>query len=148
MTTNTDLSRGMSKKVIHAQPQRAKDDHFKLVPEVLYEHADLKAEVFTCKATSILPQALTPGSVLFTFPNKTFDHRTAAYRLIKEQISPLVQFCPLSLYNQKANGDLLSEAKFDKAEDAKLAISQGITHQDIIYKANAAKDNSEGKLTH
>jgi hypothetical protein len=138
----------MSKKVINAQPQRAKDDHFKLVPEVLYEHADLKAEVLTRTATSILQQALTPGSVLFTFPNKTFAHRTAAYRLIKEQISPLVQFRPLSLYNQKANGDLLLEAKFDKAEDAKLAISQGITHQDIIYKANAAKDNSEGKLTH
>ncbi|KAK4519254.1 uncharacterized protein ATC70_009486 [Mucor velutinosus] len=153
MTTTSDLSwvkvlsRGLSKKVTNAQPQRAKDDQFKLIPEVLYEHKDLKAEVLTRKATAILQQDLTPGSVLFTFPSKTFEHRTAAYRLIKEQISPLAQFRPLSLYHQKANGDLLLEAKFDNFEAAKLAISHGITHREVVYKATAAKDNNEGKLT-
>ncbi|GAN11771.1 hypothetical protein MAM1_0922d11363 [Mucor ambiguus] len=129
MATTTDLSwvqvltKGQSKKVINAQPQRAKDDQFRMIPEVLYEHDDLKAEVLTRKATTILQQALTPGSVLSKFP-------------------------PLSLYHQKANGDLLLEAKFDNFEDAKLAISHGITHQNVVYKATAAKDNSEGKLTH
>ncbi|KAK4510019.1 uncharacterized protein ATC70_006188 [Mucor velutinosus] len=108
MATTTDLSwfqvlsRGHSKKVINAQPQRAKDDKFKLVPEGLYEHDDLKAEVLTRKAAVILQQALTPGSVLFAFPNKTFDHPSR----------------------------------------------QGITYQNIVFKATAAKDNSEGRLTH
>ncbi|KAL7310776.1 hypothetical protein PS15m_010229 [Mucor circinelloides] len=142
------LSRGLSKKVINAQPQRAKDDAYKLIPEVLYEHEDLKAEVLTRKATAILQQALTPGSVLFTFPNKTFDHRTAAYRVIQEQISVNVQFRPLSLYHQKLNGDLLVEAKFDTFDDTKRAIHTGITYREVVYKATAAKDNSEGKLTH
>jgi len=54
----------------------------------------------------------------------------------------------LSLYHQKANGDLLLEAKFDRLEDAKLASRQGITYQNIVFKATAAKDNSEGRLTH
>ncbi|KAK4520191.1 uncharacterized protein ATC70_008438 [Mucor velutinosus] len=100
MATTTDLSwiqvlsRGQSKKVINAQPQRAKDDQFQLVPEVLYEHDDLKAEVLTRKAAAILQQALTPGSVLFTFPSKTFAHRTEAYRLIKEQIFPWFSLGP------------------------------------------------------
>lgn len=114
MPTTTDLSwvqvlsRGQAKKVTNAQPHRANGDKFKLISEVLYEHEDLKAEeVLTRKAAAILQNALTPGSVLFTFPNKTFDHRTEAYHLIKEQVSPLVQFRPLSLYNQKSNRDLL-----------------------------------------
>ncbi|KAK4518753.1 ubiquinol-cytochrome c reductase core subunit 1 [Mucor velutinosus] len=154
MATTTDLSwvtvlsRGLSKKVINAPQQRAKDDHFKLIPEVMFEHEDLKAEVLTRKATAILQQALTPGSVLFTFPNKLFVHRTTAYRLIQEQIAASVQFRPLSLYHQKSTGDLLVEAKFDSPEDAKRAINNGITHGDVVYKATAVKDNSEGKLTH
>lgn len=113
MPTTTDLSwvqvlsRGQAKKVTDAQPHRANGDKFKLIPEVLYEHEDLKAEVLTRKAAAILQNALTPGSVLFTFPNKTFDHRTEAYHLIKEQVFPLVQFRPLSLYNQEGIRDLL-----------------------------------------
>ncbi|KAL7326113.1 hypothetical protein PS15p_208501 [Mucor circinelloides] len=156
MSATTDLSwvkvlsRGLSKKAINAQaqPQRARDDAFKLIPEVLYEHEDLKAEVLTRKANATLQQALTPGSVLFTFPNKTFDHRTAAYRVIQEQILANVQFRPLSLYHQKPNSDLLVEAKFDIVEDTKRAIHAGITYKEVVYKATAAKDNSEGKLTH
>ncbi|KAL9539061.1 hypothetical protein MBANPS3_010494, partial [Mucor bainieri] len=142
------LSGGHSKKVTNAQPTRATDDKFRLIPEVIYEHDDLRVEVLTRKAAAILQQALTHGSVLFTFPNKTFDHRTEAYRLIKTQISPLVQFRPLSLYHQKSSSDLLLEAKFDNSEDAQLAISHGITHNEIVYKASVVKDNNEGQLTY
>ncbi|KAL9536796.1 hypothetical protein MBANPS3_012360 [Mucor bainieri] len=154
MSTSPDLSwvqvlsRGQSKKVINTQPRRVPDDRFKMVPKVLYEHEDLKAEVLTRKATAILQQALTAGSVLFTFPNKTFDHRTTAYRMIKEQLSADVQFRPLSLYHQKPNGDLLVEAKFSSQEATQRALRLGITHQDVVYKATAVKDNSEGTLTH
>ncbi|KAL7329742.1 hypothetical protein PS15p_204788 [Mucor circinelloides] len=142
------LTRSLSKKVINTQPQRVKDDAFKLISEVLYEHEGLKAKDLTCKDTAVLQQALTPGSVLFTFSNKTFDHLTAAYRVIQEQISANVQFRPLSLYHQKPNGHLLAEAKFDTVEDTKRAIHTGITYKKVVYKATAAKENSEGKLTH
>ncbi|EPB86519.1 hypothetical protein HMPREF1544_06686 [Mucor circinelloides 1006PhL] len=127
------LSRGLSRKAINAQSQRAKD---------------LTAKGLTRKATAILQQALTPGPVLSTFPNKTFGHRTVAYRVIQEQFSVNVQFRPLSLYHQKPNGGFLAEAKFDKIEDTKRAIHTGIIYKEVVYKTTAVKDSSEGKLTH
>lgn len=87
----------------------------------------MKAKTLTRKVTAILQQALIPGPVLFTFPNKTFGHRTVVYRVIQEQFSVNVQFRPLSLYHQKPNGGFLAEAKFDTFQDTKRAIHTGIT---------------------
>ncbi|KAG1109832.1 hypothetical protein G6F42_015528 [Rhizopus arrhizus] len=95
MTAVTDLSSinvlspGLSKKIIKAQRQRAIDDAFKFIPKVLlYEYENLKHEVHNRNATTaILRQVLAPGSVLLAFRNKTFDQRTAVYRVIQEQIS-------------------------------------------------------------
>lgn len=51
----TVFSRGLAKKVINAHKRsKTTEDTFKLIPEVIYEDNQLKSEILTRKATSIL----------------------------------------------------------------------------------------------
>ncbi|KAG2189522.1 hypothetical protein INT46_009261, partial [Mucor plumbeus] len=81
MTTNnldsggwsTVAAKGALRKVITPQrPATNIDNKYKLVPNVVYEDEDIKDEIITRKATDIVQQALTPGSVLFSFPSALF----------------------------------------------------------------------------
>lgn len=156
MTTNTldgwstVAARGVHKKVITPQrPAANLDSKYKLVPTLVFENEDIKDEIITLKATNIVQQALTPGSVLFSFPSTLFAHRTEAYEMIQEQISFAVQFRTLSLYRQKLGRDLLIEANFRKDEEALKAVEKGVIKSGVAYKASLAKDPTAiNKLGH
>jgi hypothetical protein len=121
-----------------------------LVPEILFEDENLKNELLVRKATAIIQQALTPGSVLFQFPSKLFGDRVDAYQVIEKQISANVDFLPLSCLASSTSGELLIEAKFVSADHAKLALETGVTVGDVVYKAVSSKcGSSVGQgLTH
>lgn len=143
-------ARGANLKVISTpRPAANVDAKYKLVPTVIYEDEDIKDEIITRKATDIVQQALTPGSVLFSFPSALFQHRTEAYDTIQKEVSNAVQFRTLSLYRQKPGGDMLIEAKFEQKEDVLKAVEKGITCSGVVYKASLVKEAStNGKLVH
>jgi hypothetical protein len=138
------------RKVITPQrPVTNIDSKYKLVPNVVNEDEDIKDEIITRKATDIVQQALTPGSVLFSFPSALFGHRTEAYGIIEEQISTAVQFRTLSLYRQRPGGDLNIEANFNHKEDALKAVGNGAIQSEVAYKTSFVKDSTvNGKLVY
>lgn len=117
-----------------------------LSSETLYEHPDYQDQQLARKAAAIVRQALTPNSVLFSFPPTTFTHRTEAYDAIAKDIGPLAAVRPLSLYSTHARGDLLIEAKFQSPDHAKLAINNGITVDGIVHKASPSVQGVEKPL--
>lgn len=114
-----------------------------LVGSILYEDDDLKGQILASKAMAILQQALTSGSVLFSFRKGLFGDRIDAYKTIQTQISSLVEFRPLSVYDNRNDGSLLLEAKFDQVEDANKAMTDGINIDGVVYKAVLAKETRE-----
>jgi hypothetical protein len=96
------------------------------------------------KATAIVQQALSSGSVLFSFPRRLFGDRVDAYKVIQEQVGANVQFRPISTWRENAGGDLLV--------DATKAVSNGVTVNGVVYKAVSTCSGSGvsvgGNLTH
>jgi hypothetical protein len=123
-----------------------------LVGETLYEDEGLKSEILLRKATAIVQQALSSGSVLFSFPGKLFGDRTDAYKSIQDQIAAEVEFRPISTWRQNAGGDLLVEAKFDSKAAATKAVNEGVMVNGVMYKAiptsSGSGDAVGGNLTH
>ncbi|KAK4513041.1 uncharacterized protein ATC70_000078 [Mucor velutinosus] len=106
-----------------------------LVGIVLYEDDDLKGQILASKAMAIIQQSLSSGSVLFTFQKTLFPDRVAAYKVIQDQISPDVEFRPLSLFAQ--------------VEHAQVAMREGVTVQGVVYKASTSKESAEfGDVKH
>lgn len=125
---------------------RHADSNTNLSTEILYEHPDFQDQQLARKAATIVRQALTPDSVLFSFPPSTFAHRTEAYDAISKEIGPLADVRPLSLYSTNARGDLLIEAKFQSPEDTTKAIQSGIIVDDVLYKASPSVQGVEKPL--
>lgn len=143
-------SRGARQKVLQARPSPSgvKEDP-RLVGSVLFEDADLKGQVLAAKAKAIIQQALTSGSVLFSFAKGIFTSRFDAYRLIQSQVSSNVEFRPISLYDNRSDGSLLIEALFDDVEDANKAMTSGVTVNGIVYQAySSGKSKDFGDLKH
>ncbi|KAG2192707.1 hypothetical protein INT47_010350 [Mucor saturninus] len=67
------------------------------------------------QAASIVKQALTPGSVLFSLPSVLFQHRSDAYKLIEEQCGAVQAFRPISNYSTRSAGEIMVEVKFKQA---------------------------------
>jgi hypothetical protein len=149
----TVVARGASKKVMLA-PARRNVDHsaIPLIGEVLFEDEGLKSEILLRKATAIVQQALSSGSVLFSFPGKLFEDRTDAYKVIQDQVAADVEFRPISAWRQHAGGDLWIEATFGIKADATKAVNAGVTVNGVVYKAVSTSSGSGasvgGNLTH
>jgi hypothetical protein len=158
MSTNTTLtwaqraSDGAKLKFYQPTKRRSAEaaaSSYPLVGSVLYEDDDLKGQILASKAMAIVQQALTSGSVLFSFGKGLFGDRVDAYKAIQEQVSPLVEFRPLSVYDDKNDGSLLIEAKFEQVEAANQAMTTGVTVNDMVFKAVHAKECKEfGELKH
>ncbi|OAD04160.1 CCHC-type zinc finger transcription factor [Mucor lusitanicus CBS 277.49] len=158
MSTNTTLtwaqraSDGAKLKFYQPTKRRSAEaaaSSYRLVGSVLYEDDDLKGQILASKAMAIVQQALTSGSVLFSFRKGIFGDRVDAYKAIQVQVSPLVEFRPLSVYDEKNDGSLLIEAKFEEVEDAHKALNTGVTVDGVVYKAVHAKECKEfGELKH
>lgn len=127
-------------------PTRIFDSNARLSSQILFEDPEFQNQQLARKAVSIVRQALTPQSVLFSFPPTLFAHRTDAYKSIEDNIGPLTAVRPLSLYSIQARGDLLIEAKFASHEHATKAIQVGITIDDIVYKASPSVAGVEKPL--
>ncbi|CEP12684.1 hypothetical protein [Parasitella parasitica] len=68
---------------------------------------------------------------------------------IQRQISSDVEFRPLSLYDDRADGSLLIEAKFSDIDHASQAIQDGVSIQGVVYKALSTKERAKlGELMH
>jgi hypothetical protein len=148
MTTNPEVSwttvvaRGSSKRVITPSFAAKKSNaDIRLSSKVIFEHDGLKEQLLARKATAIVQQALTPGSVLFSFPSSLFKHRGDAYMAIQEQCGEVIGVCPVSLYGARATDELLVEAKFAQAESSVKALTMGITVGDLVFKAVSSKDD-------
>jgi hypothetical protein len=139
----TIVARGASKKVLVTPGRRNVDNSaIPLVGEVIFEDDDLKSEILVRKAAALVEQALSSGSVLFSFPGKLFPDRFAAYKAIQEQIDSKVQFRPISAWGKTAGGDLLVEATFRLKADALKAVGSGIMVNGIVYKAVSTSSGS------
>ena len=68
-----------------------------------------------------------------------------AYKARQQQVSPLVELRPLSVYDDRNDGSLLIEAKFEEVE----AASKAFLSTGVVYKAVLAKETREfGELKH
>ncbi|KAG2189675.1 hypothetical protein INT46_007160 [Mucor plumbeus] len=115
---------------------------YPLVESILYEDDDLKGEILASKDMAISQQALTSASVLFSFRKVLFGDRVNAYKVIQTQISSLVEFRPLSVYDDDKNdGSLLLEAKFEQVEDAYKALTAGVVYKFTIRQGNLMRWN-------
>lgn len=90
----TVVSRGASKLVITpkfpSKRNNGNSSEMMLNATVIYQDEDLKDQLLARKATALVQQALTPGSVLFCFPANLFKDRTEAYDEIVEQCGNVV----------------------------------------------------------
>lgn len=95
----TVVAKGLKKKA--ATPHRSfrsRSDQIKQVPEILHEDPDLATQSVVRKAASIVQQAFTPGTVVFSFPEDLFSSRQATYYAIQGQIGALKGVKRLSMY--------------------------------------------------
>lgn len=128
----------------------AKDNEMKetLVSQLLYEDADIKSHLLAQKVFSVLQNALSPGSVLFSFPGNLFEHRSDAYQLVLDQIGPVVggDFKPVSQFGNRIKNELLFSVVFRLPEHTELAISSGVVYKEVSYKGTPFKDGVQSRL--
>jgi hypothetical protein len=142
---------GHKRPVVINKRNLVKHTDIPLIGSILYEDDTLKAQILANKAMSIIQQSLSDESVLFSFPKGLFSDRIDAYKLIQQQLSSGVEFRPLSLYDDHADGSLLIEAKFCDIDNARQALLKGVSINDVVYKASPTKKTKTtkyGELTH
>ncbi|KAG2191520.1 hypothetical protein INT47_001453 [Mucor saturninus] len=101
------------------------------------------------KAAAIVRQALTPGSVLFSFPARLFKVRAEAYTAIEASCGKIAGVRPISMYGGKSTGDLLVEVKFSSPESTTKAVSTGVMVGELCFKASPSQDGmSNSNLVH
>ncbi|KAI7874377.1 hypothetical protein K492DRAFT_137947, partial [Lichtheimia hyalospora FSU 10163] len=137
------VAKGAGMKVI--TPSRAPREA-NISTDILYEHPDFTRQLLSRKAAAIVRQALTPQSVLFSLPTMAFEKRSQAYNIIESQIGRVQGFRPLNEYDPRSRRDLLIETKFIDPECAQKAIEEGVTVDDVIYKASPSIAGSENPL--
>jgi hypothetical protein len=156
METNDQLSwttvaaRGLTNKIVRPSIQTKQvTGGVKLMSTVIFQHDDLEIQILARKAAAIVRQALTPGSVLFSFPSQLFKVRTDAYELIEKECGKVSGVRPISMYGGKSSGDLLVEVKFVVPESTTKAISVGVKVGELCFKASPSNDSlSNSNLVH
>ncbi|RCH88139.1 hypothetical protein CU097_003169 [Rhizopus azygosporus] len=95
----TVVAKGLKKKA--ATPHRSfrsRSDQIKQVPEILHEDPDLATQSVVRKAASIVQQAFTPGTVVFSFLEDLFSSLQVTYHAIQGQIGALKRVKRRSMY--------------------------------------------------
>lgn len=114
--------------------------------EIVFEDPEITDYLRTQRALSIVQTALQPGSVLFTFPAAIFNKHTEAYKLVVDQLGPVIgnSFIPISVrgFSPKGSSDLIFSTVFCNTSHATQAISQGIVVDGVTYKATPYKDRT------
>ncbi|KAI8367997.1 hypothetical protein EDC96DRAFT_415801, partial [Choanephora cucurbitarum] len=119
---------GNQMRIPYSPRSRVQETRVKYVPETLFSSPDFESEIINRRAASLVQQALTDGSVLFSFPAGMFATHIDAYRSIRENIGPVTGFQHLSGYTSNpGKGDMLIEARFVSGDDRRKAMEQGIT---------------------
>ncbi|KAI7873558.1 hypothetical protein K492DRAFT_115984, partial [Lichtheimia hyalospora FSU 10163] len=127
-------------------PSRSSRDSATMSSDILFELPEFSQQQLARKAAAIIRQALSPDTVLFSFPRLSFSHHTEAYKLIVDQIGPLASVRPLSNYDVRARRDLLIAAKFTCTEHTTAAIDSGVSIDNVIYKASPTSSGIENPL--
>ncbi|KAI7873424.1 hypothetical protein K492DRAFT_117501, partial [Lichtheimia hyalospora FSU 10163] len=127
-------------------PSPTHDTDATITTNILYEDPHYEEQQLARKAAAIVRQALTPDSVLFSFPPNVFSERTETYKVIEDQIGPLEGVIPISVYDMRARGNLLLKVKFDSPAHAATAITDGINVEEIVYKASPSVTGMENPL--
>ncbi|KAG0946047.1 hypothetical protein G6F57_003264 [Rhizopus arrhizus] len=81
-----------------------------------------------------LQQTLTPGSVIFSFPNNSFDKVTDAYKAIEHHLEEADAFCKLFKYETRCSAQFIVVARFRQAEDSRKALSVGFVYNNMTFK--------------
>ncbi|KAI7875630.1 uncharacterized protein EV154DRAFT_430014, partial [Mucor mucedo] len=146
---STVASRGASKKVLRPLPVSAEtDSQFKLKTNILFHHPELDYEIMVRQAASIVKQALTPGSVLFSFPGSLFKHRTEAYELIEAQCGAVQRIPSISNYGTRSAGEIMVEVKFVMLTSTTKEITHGVNHKNLLFKGSPSVPSGNNTLVH
>ncbi|OBZ81080.1 hypothetical protein A0J61_10871, partial [Choanephora cucurbitarum] len=104
---------GNQMRIPHSPQSRGSEMRVKYIPKVLYTSPDFETEIVNLWAADLVQQALTDGTVLFSFPAGMFTTHIAAYKTIRENIGPVSGFQHLSGYTPNPDkGEMLIEARF------------------------------------
>ncbi|KAG1312810.1 hypothetical protein G6F64_002743 [Rhizopus arrhizus] len=109
-------------------------DQSKPIIETIFETEDIQHHLMAQKATSIVQQTLTPGSVIFSFPNNSFDKVTDAYKAIEHHLEEADAFCKLFKYETRCSAQFIVVARFRQAEDSRKALSVGFVYNNMTFK--------------
>ncbi|KAG2192842.1 hypothetical protein INT47_012371 [Mucor saturninus] len=150
LSWTTVVARGASNKIVRPlHRSKVQDLESKLSGAVIYQHVDLEIQILARKAAAIVRQALTPGSVLFSFPARLFKVRAEAYTAIEASCGKIAGVRPISMYGGKSTGDLLVEVKFSSPESTTKALSTGVMVGELCFKASPSQDGmSNSNLVH
>ncbi|KAG2194349.1 hypothetical protein INT47_011516 [Mucor saturninus] len=149
LSWSTVASRGASKKVLRPLPVSTEtDSKFKLKSNILFEHPQLDYQIMVRQAASIVKQALTPGSVLFSFPASLFKHRTEAYELIEAQCGAVQGFRPISNYGTRSAGEIMVEVKFVMPTSTTKAMMHGVSYKNFLFKGSPSVPSGNNTLVH
>lgn len=112
--------------------------------DIMFEDPEISEYLRHQRALSIVKTAIQPGAVIFSLPSSQFTHQSAAYKLVIDQIGPVVgnYFNPLSLRGNRSRNDLVFYTKFREDKATQLALSEGLLVNDIQYKAIPYKDKT------
>lgn len=112
--------------------------------DIMFEDPEISEYLRHQRALSIVKTAIQPGAVIFSLPRKEFTHQSVAYRMIIDQIGPVVgnYFNPLSLRGKRSLNDLVFYTKFRDDQATQVALSKGLLVNDIQYKAIPYKDKT------
>ncbi|KAG2191898.1 hypothetical protein INT47_005345 [Mucor saturninus] len=149
LSWSTVASRGASKKVLRPLPVSTEtDSQFKLKSNILFEDPQLDHQIMVRQAASIVKQALTLGSVLFSFPASLFKHRTEAYELIETQCGAVQGFRPISNYRTRSAGEIMVEVKFVMPTSTTKAMSHGVSYKNLLFKGSPSVPSDNNTLVH
>jgi hypothetical protein len=137
------VARGASRKVsnvVRRPPTASTKD--RPIITTLYEDEDLQDQLVLQRAAAIAQDALHNDSVLFTFHEADFEHRSEAYSLIQDQIGVINNVRPISQMGFQQRSDLILEVQFAKIEGRIKAINEGVTFKDKCYKGTSSNSKS------
>ncbi|CAO3668313.1 unnamed protein product [Rhizopus stolonifer] len=99
------------------------------------------------KATSIVQQTLTSGSVLFLLPANLFKQCSNAYQAIESHFGDVNGFRIFSRYNARNKLQLLIVVKFSDSANTRRAVSEGFVHNKRIFKGSPSLAQADRNLS-
>lgn len=140
----TVVARGLKTKVPAPLRKSGKDGQSDVFStRILFEDPEIAAYNRSLQVTSIIHSALSPKAVVFDIPSSLFKHRTDAYKLIVDQLGPVVGgFNPISLRGTRPSGNLIIATEFRDTTATTKAISTGVTVDNMQFKAIPYKENA------